>query len=82
MPDFRPKIKVYSTPTCPYCEMLKRYLKEHGFEFEDLDVSKDEKALREMLDKTGQMGVPVIEINDKVIVGFNKPEIDKLLGII
>jgi glutaredoxin-like YruB-family protein len=82
MPDFRPKIKIYSTPACPYCEMAKRYLKEHGFGFEDLNVSEDENALREMLDMTGQMGVPVIEINDKVIIGFNKSEIDKLLGII
>lgn len=82
MPDFRPKIKIYSTPACPYCQIAKKYLKDHGFDFEDLDVSKDEKALQEMLDKTGQMGVPVIEINDKVIIGFNKSEIDKLLGII
>lgn len=75
------KIKVYSTPICPYCIALKEFLKEKGFEFEDIDVSRDEKALREMVKKTGQMGVPVIEIGDQIIIGFDKEKICKLLNI-
>ncbi len=74
-------IKVYSTPTCPYCVTLKKFLKEKGFEFADIDVSTDEKELQEMVDKSGQMGVPVIDIEGEIIVGFNRPQIDKKLGL-
>ena len=74
-------VKVYSTAVCPYCVMAKDFLKEHGIEFEDIDVSKDRAAAREMIEKSGQMGVPVIEIGDKIIIGFNKPEMIKALGI-
>lgn len=74
------KVKVYSTPTCPYCNMAKEYLKEKGIEFEDIDVSVNQDAAKEMVEKSGQMGVPVIEIDNKIIVGFNRPEIDKLLS--
>lgn len=63
-------IKVYSTKTCPYCTMAKDYFKKHGFEFEDIDVSTDQVKAQEMIDLSGQMGVPVIRINDNVIVGF------------
>lgn len=75
------KIKVYSTPTCPYCHLLKDYLKEHKMEFDDIDVSVDQKAAKEMVDKSGQMGVPVIAIDDKYIVGFDKEKIDSVLKI-
>lgn len=74
-------VKVYSTPTCPYCVTLKEYLKEHNIEFEDIDVSADAKALDEMVEKSGQMGVPVADINGEVIVGFDKEKINKALGI-
>jgi len=74
-------VKVYSTPTCPYCVTLKEYLKEHNIEFEDIDVSQDEKALNEMVKNSGQMGVPVVEINGEVVVGFNRDLINQLLGI-
>lgn len=74
-------VKVYSTITCPYCVTLKEYLKEHNIEFEDIDVSQDEKARDEMIEKSGQMGVPVIEINKDIIVGFNKEVIKQLLKI-
>lgn len=74
-------IKIYSTPTCPYCVTLKEFLKEKGFEFEDIDVSKDEKALQEMVDKTQQYGVPVIDIDGQVVVGFDKEKISQLLNI-
>lgn len=76
-----PKITVYSTPTCPYCHMVKDYLKKNNFAFEDVDVSVDEKRAQEMIDKSGQMGVPVVDIDGKIIVGFNRAEIDKVLGI-
>jgi glutaredoxin 3 len=75
------KITVYSTPTCPYCVTLKNYLKEKGFEVEDIDVSKDETRLEEMIKKSGQMGVPVVDINGKIVVSFDKKLIDELLGI-
>jgi len=75
------KIKVYSTPTCPYCLTLKEFLKEKGFEFEDIDVSKDEKALNEMIEKSGQMGVPVVDIDGQIIVGFDREKISQLLNI-
>ena len=73
------KIKVYSTPTCPYCHMLKDWLKQKKVDFEDIDVSADHGAAHEMIEKSGQMGVPQIEINGKIIVGFNKPAIEKEL---
>ena len=73
------KIIVYSTPTCPYCHLVKDYLNEKGVEFEDKDVSVDRAAAREMVEKSGQMGVPQIIINDKIIVGFNRDAIDQEL---
>ena len=75
------KIRIFSTPSCPYCVTLKEYLKHHGIEFEDIDVSKDEKAAEEMIQKSGQMGVPVVEIGDQIVVGFDKEKISKLLKI-
>ena len=75
------KVKVYSTPVCPYCVYAKEFLKQHNIEFEDVDVSKDQAAAREMVEKSGQMGVPVIAIGDKIIVGFNKEAIKKELDI-
>ena len=76
-----PKIRVFSTSACPYCLTLKEFLKEHNVDFEDIDVSKDEKALKEMVEKSGQMGVPVAEINGQIVVGFNKEKICKLLNL-
>lgn len=75
------KIIIYSTPSCPYCVALKSYLKERNFDFEDFDVSQDSQKLKEMVRKSGQMGVPVIEIDGQIIVGFDKEKIDKILGI-
>jgi len=71
-----PKIIVYSTSTCPYCTMAKRYLKEKGLEFEDVDVSQDRSRAAEMFSKSGQMGIPVLDINGKILVGFNRTAID------
>ncbi|MBZ9569738.1 glutaredoxin family protein [Patescibacteria group bacterium] len=74
-------IKVFSTPTCPYCHVLKQFLKENNIEFEDIDVSKDEKAREEMIKKSGQFGVPVIEIDGEIVIGFDKEKISELLNI-
>jgi glutaredoxin-like YruB-family protein len=74
-------IKVYSTQTCPYCHMAKDFLKENKIKFEDIDVSEDEEKANEMIEKSGQMGVPVIDIDGEIIVGFDKEKIKKLLKI-
>ena len=69
-------IKVYSTSTCPWCHVLKDYLKKKNIAFDEIDVSTDHEAARKMVEKSGQMGVPQIEINGKMIVGFDKNAID------
>jgi len=74
-------VKVYSTPTCVYCKTLKGYLKKNGIEFEDIDISKDEQQLQKMIKDSGQMGVPVIDIDGEIVVSFDKEKIDKLLKI-
>lgn len=74
-------VKIYSTPTCVYCKTLKEYLKKNNIQFEDIDVSKDEKQLQHMIKVSGQMGVPVVDIDDKIVVGFDKQQIDQLLKI-
>lgn len=72
---------VYSTPTCSFCNAAKRYLRERSIPFRDIDISKDTKAAAEMVRKTGQQGVPVIDVNGKIIVGFDKPKLNAALGI-
>ncbi|MBU3934401.1 thioredoxin family protein [Patescibacteria group bacterium] len=76
-----PVVKIFSTPTCVYCETLKEYLKKHSINFKDIDVSKDEAALNEMIEKSSQMGVPVVAIDSEIIVGFDKNKINQLLKI-
>jgi glutaredoxin 3 len=73
-------VKVYSTPSCPYCTMAKDYLKKEGIEFDDINVAEDEKGRDEMIEKSGQMGVPVIDAKGTIIVGFNKPALEKALA--
>lgn len=73
-------IKVYSTPGCSWCRVLKNFLKEHNISFVEIDVSDPVKA-QEMIDKTGQMGVPVTEIDDQLIIGFDKNRLIELLNI-
>lgn len=75
------KITVYSTPTCPYCHKLKEFLKENKIDFEDIDVASDRNKAKEMIDKSGQMGVPVIEIDGTIVIGFDKDKIKPLLGL-
>ncbi|GAI19781.1 unnamed protein product [marine sediment metagenome] len=74
-------VKVFSTSSCPYCVTLKEFLKKHDIEFEDIDVSQDKTALDEMVKKSGQMGVPVIDIDGQIIIGFDKEKIAQLLEI-
>ena len=75
------KVKIYSTPTCPFCKRAKAFFKEHNIKYEDINVAGDEKARDEMVEKSGQMGVPVIEIEDKIIVGFDEQELKKALKV-
>ncbi|OGM97596.1 MAG: NrdH-redoxin [Candidatus Yanofskybacteria bacterium RIFCSPHIGHO2_01_FULL_39_8b] len=74
-------IKIYSTPTCPWCKMAKAYFKEKGMEFQDFNVAENAEAQKEMIEKSGQMGVPVIDIDGKIIVGFDKEAINKTLNL-
>ena len=74
-------VKVYSTPTCPYCIRAKQFLKDNHIEFENFDVSADQQKSEEMVKISGQMGVPVLDIEGKIIVGFDKEEIKKALEI-
>lgn len=73
-------IKIYSTPTCPYCKLAKDFLKSKNIVFQDIDVSADPQAVNEMIEKSGQMGVPVIEIGDKIIIGFNQLKLEEALN--
>ena len=77
----RKRVIIFSTPTCSHCNNAKRYLRERGVPFRDVDVSRDQTAARDMVRRSGQQGVPVIDIGGKIIVGFNKPEVDRLLGL-
>lgn len=72
-------ITLYSTPSCTYCRKAKDYFRENNVPFSEYDVSRDQRRADEMVRKSGQMGVPVIDINGRIIVGFNQPEIDKAL---
>ncbi|MFO8061377.1 MAG: glutaredoxin family protein [bacterium] len=74
-------VKVYSTPTCPWCTRAKNYLKSNNVQFEDIDVSTDREKAMEMVKKSGQQGVPVIEIDGQIIIGFDQNKIDNLLGL-
>lgn len=74
------EIKIYTTPTCGYCQMAKKYLSERGIHYVEHDVSRDKQAADEMVNLTGQMGVPVIVVDGQVVVGFDRPRLDQLLG--
>lgn len=73
-------VKVFSTQTCPYCHMVKDYLKERGVSFEDIDVSQNREQAMKMVQKSGQMGVPQLWIDDEVVVGYDTAKIDRLLA--
>ncbi len=74
-------VKVYSTSTCPFCIRAKQFLKDNNISYENLDVSSNEALGEEMVKKSGQMGVPVLDIDGEIIVGFDKERIKKTLGL-
>ncbi len=76
-----PSVLIYSTPICPWCHKMKDYLKSKNVAFTDYNVADDQEKAEEMVKKSGGMAVPVIDINGTVIVGFDKPKIDQLLGL-
>jgi glutaredoxin-like YruB-family protein len=78
MPD-QTNVTVYSTTWCGFCHQAKKYFDSIGVKYKDINVEEDQKAAMEMVQKSGQMGVPVIEIGKEIVVGFNKPKIDQLL---
>ena len=73
-------IRVYTTPTCPYCRLVKDFLKEKTLPFEEVDVTSDHQAVQHMVKLSGQMGVPVVEIDGKVIVGWNKAALEETIN--
>jgi glutaredoxin-like YruB-family protein len=75
------KVFVYSTPTCPYCIRAKQFLTENNIPFENFDVSQNQSKAEEMIQKSDQMGVPVLDIDGQIIVGFDKEKIKTALGI-
>ena len=76
-----PNVKIYTTSTCHFCIMAKAFFKENNIEFEEINLEGNEAAQKEMIEKSGQMGVPVIDIDGKIIIGFNQPEIKKALNM-
>ena len=75
------QVIIYSTPTCPFCHQAKEYLTKKSIPFTDYNVADDQKKAEEMIEKSGQIGVPVILIDDEVVVGFDKEKIDELLKL-
>ncbi len=74
------QVTIYSAPWCAFCHMAKNYLTNKKVSFQDIDVEKDQQAARDVFNKTGQAGIPVIEIGDAVIIGFDRPRIDSALS--
>jgi glutaredoxin-like YruB-family protein len=77
----QPRVIVFTTQTCTYCTMTKKYFRDKGIKFKEVDVSRDAAAARDMVKRSGQMGVPVVDIGGKIVVGFDRPKINKYLGI-
>ena len=75
------EVRVYSTVTCPYCVRVKQFLKENNIAYQDFDVSKDQAKAEEMIQKSGQMGVPVLNIDGEIIIGFDKDAIKHALKL-
>ncbi len=76
-----PKVTIYTTPTCVFCRMAKAFFRSHNVEYAELDVAKDLKARQEMVEKSGQLGVPVIDVGGQIVVGFDQATLAKLLNI-
>ncbi len=74
-------VKIYTTPTCVYCRMTKDFFQKHNVQYEEYNVVNDEKAREEMIEKSHQLGVPVIDVEGEIFVGFNRPELERTLGL-
>lgn len=74
-------VKIYTTPTCPWCMKTKEFFRAHKVKYQEFDVANDLKARNDMIEKSGQLGVPVIEIGSKIIVGFDEPALKKALKL-
>jgi glutaredoxin 3 len=77
----QPSVILFTTPTCSWCRTVKQYLRKHDIRFKEVDISRDQRAARDMMRRSGQQGVPVTLINNRPVVGFNKSEINRLLNI-
>lgn len=75
------KVRIYTTTICPWCVKTKEFFKENSVQYEEVNVAADRAAAEEMIQKSGQMGVPVIDVDGQIIVGYNKPALKKALGI-
>lgn len=75
------KVIIYSTPTCVYCRMAKDFFAKNDVQYVEHNVASDEAARKEMVDKSHQLGVPVIDVNGEIHVGFNRPELERALGL-
>jgi len=75
------RVLVFTTPTCPWCNRAKSFLRERKVPYKEIDVSKDQKAAMDLVRRSGQMGVPVIEIDNQIIIGFDQRRVEKLLGL-
>ncbi len=73
-------VRMYTTPSCGYCTQLKRYLRERQVKFTEYDVSRDERKAAEMAHRSGQQGVPVLDYNGAIVVGFDRDRIDRLIA--
>jgi glutaredoxin-like YruB-family protein len=76
-----PRVIIFTTPSCSFCRTAKSYLRQQGVPFKDVDVSRDPVAARDMVRRSGQQGVPVLDIGGKIVVGFDRPKIDRLLNL-
>ncbi|MCA9356471.1 thioredoxin family protein [Candidatus Nomurabacteria bacterium] len=75
------QVSIYTTPTCTYCKATKEFFHENNVEFQEFDVAADAVRREEMIERSGQMGVPVIMIDNDIVVGFNKAKLSELLGL-
>ncbi len=75
------KVTIYTTPTCVYCQMTKEFFKKNNIEYQEKDVAQDATARDEMIQKSGQMGVPVVGVDGKIIIGFDQPRLKEALGL-